>query len=387
MRNDAGSIFNVGRGKWRVQVDLGCDPKTGRRRRPSRTIRGTRDDAKAALNHLKRDTGELLPSGEMTFKDFCKGEWLPAEPDENHRRTTLAEYKGKLERHTYPTWGGVRLCDVKRYGVQRWVDALGRSGLSPQTVVHCYRIFHAALEKAVDWEFLTRNPARGVDLPKVERKELKLPDVAGFHAILAAFAGHELEPLIVVALAVGGRRSELCALTWRDIDFVSGKVSITRGLHQQGRETWYEPPKSRKSNREDYLAPSALAILRRLRGIGPLVPVDAHPMKPEAVSRRYKKRLADAGVPYVQLRNLRHTSFTLALEHGAPLKFVQHAAGHADQRTTERYVHEHEATGKQVAKAMERVWRVPSRANRPARAGSGGAGGQSDTPPDVRGEP
>ena len=44
-KRGSGGVFAVRDGVWRVDVEVGRDPVTGRRRRVSRTIRGTREEA------------------------------------------------------------------------------------------------------------------------------------------------------------------------------------------------------------------------------------------------------------------------------------------------------------------------------------------------------
>ena len=48
-RRGSGGVFVVRDGVWRVDVEVGRDQFTGRRRRVSRTIHGTREDAEIAL--------------------------------------------------------------------------------------------------------------------------------------------------------------------------------------------------------------------------------------------------------------------------------------------------------------------------------------------------
>jgi hypothetical protein len=49
----SGGIFFVRDGVWRVDIEVGRDKVTGRRRRVSRQVPGTRKDAEAALARLK----------------------------------------------------------------------------------------------------------------------------------------------------------------------------------------------------------------------------------------------------------------------------------------------------------------------------------------------
>lgn len=63
----------------------------------------------------------------------------------------------------------------------------------------------------------------------------------------------------------------------------------------------------------------------------------AEPLSDRAIHAIVAQRLGAANVARLGPHALRATFVTLALEGGAPLHLVQHAAGHADPRTTERY--------------------------------------------------
>ena len=54
----------------------------------------------------------------------------------------------------------------------------GSGGLSPRTVHHMHRILRQALEHAVRWRILARNPADAVKPPKVERQKMQALDAA-----------------------------------------------------------------------------------------------------------------------------------------------------------------------------------------------------------------
>jgi site-specific recombinase XerD len=65
--------------------------------------------------------------------------------------------------------------------------------------------------------------------------------------------------------------------------------------------------------------------------------VSRAPLSERAIHAVVARRHAAAGLPALGPHALRATFVTLALEGGAPLHLVQHAVGHADPRTTERY--------------------------------------------------
>jgi hypothetical protein len=63
-KRGSGGVVAVRDDVWRVDLEIGRDPVSGRRRRVSRTVVGTREDAEIALPRLKvADHEKRLPSG------------------------------------------------------------------------------------------------------------------------------------------------------------------------------------------------------------------------------------------------------------------------------------------------------------------------------------
>src|ERR1039458_1763411 len=58
-----GTMIGRGAGRWRLQVAVDPDPVSGERRRLSRTVHGTRSEAKDALQRMVVDAGGGLYGG------------------------------------------------------------------------------------------------------------------------------------------------------------------------------------------------------------------------------------------------------------------------------------------------------------------------------------
>ena len=68
-KRGSGGVRGIRDGVWRVDVETRRDPITGRRRRVSRTVLGSREEAEIALARLKvADHEKRLPSGGTTAR-------------------------------------------------------------------------------------------------------------------------------------------------------------------------------------------------------------------------------------------------------------------------------------------------------------------------------
>ena len=95
--------------------------------------------------------------------------------------------------------------------------------LSPASVRLAYKVLHMALEKAVELDYIPRNPAAKCELPRLDQKEIRPLDDQQVAALLATAKGSDLAPLITVL-----RLSELLGLTWDAVDFQRGTIHVNK---------------------------------------------------------------------------------------------------------------------------------------------------------------
>ncbi len=122
---------------------------------------------------------------------------------------------------------------------------------------------HTALESSVKWGLLSRNPANAVSPPKYQRHEWQTLSEEDIGTLLETAKNKPYYALFYTALFTGMRRSELLALRWQDVDFILGRIYVSRALHQlkDGSYTFTQP-KSARSRRTIALPPSAIMTLR-----------------------------------------------------------------------------------------------------------------------------
>lgn len=334
MRSALGNIDDLGDGRYRVRIELAWDPRTGKRRRIDRTIRGTRSDAERLRAVLLMGLGKGDAHG-MTLATYLEDVWMPSKA--SRRRLTLRGYQSKINVNIVPYIGQLPLENVNGYVVERWMVDLQRDGKSAQTIINARSVLKNAMRSAVRWRLIDLDPTEGTELPRVDYT----PDVLTAEqlgAYVDAFSGHVLEPAIVTMIATGLRRSEAFALEWSDFDFDDGTVFVHRGIHQEGSAVWFEPTKSKTSKRLLALDEWALDILRPLRGTGPIVGDSGHHMAPEKALRLYETHITKkTDLPYVPLRNLRNSIGTFLADAGVDVADISSALGHSTVEVTRQH--------------------------------------------------
>jgi integrase len=161
----------------------------------------------------------------------------------------------------------VRLARLTAGHVGRLQADLLDRGLSAQTVHNVRATLHRAMERAVAMERIGRNVVDLVPAPKVRREPVKGISPAEGRAILAAFAGHALEPFVAVVLLTGLRRSEALGLVWRDVDLDGRTMTIRHQLLRvPGKGLQLVEPKTAKRRGQVLpMAEEAAEALRRHR--------------------------------------------------------------------------------------------------------------------------
>lgn len=354
---------------WEARLTTGRDPGTGKQVQRSfsgKTQKEVREKMQAAA--VEVNTGIYTPPQKMTV-----GQWLDiwaAEYLGNLKANTVRVYTLNISKHIKPALGAIKLSELRPHMVQAFINGL--DSLSPASVRLAYRVLHMALEKAVQHEYLPRNPASACVLPKAEQKEIHPLTDEQAAALLKAAAGTEMELLIRTALFTGLRLSELLGLTWDCIDLTGGRLTVSKQLARPDhRKTGvFISPKNGKS-RTISPASTVLKALRQQQRrqlemrvkAGPLwdnaynlvfTEADGSPIDQYRVEVTFKEILCAAQLTGVRFHDLRHTYAVNAIRAGDDIKTIQGNLGHASAAfTLERYGHFTERMKEDSAARME----------------------------------
>jgi integrase len=350
-----GHIRERSPGRWAIVIDL-PDPETGRRRRKWHSFRGTKREAQVECSRLISEIkGDLyVEPAKMTVRQFLD-HWL------DHMKSQVAprtheRYSEIALKCLAPLIGDVLLSKLKAIRISAaYTKALaagrrdGRGGLSPRTVVHMHRILRQALQQAVDWEMLARNPTDKIKPPKVEKKEMRALDASETAALLEAIRPTRIFMPVLLAVTCGMRRGEITALRWRSVDFVNAQLEVKTST-EQTRAGVRE--KETKSGRARTVTLTALAMeeLRRhkvrqaeeLLRLGMrqsddmyiVAQADGQPLMPNSLTHEFVRFIAGTKLPRIRFHDLRHTHATQLLKSNVHPKIVQERLGHEDISTT-----------------------------------------------------
>jgi integrase len=346
-----GHIRQRGKRSWAVVLDLGRDAN-GKRRQKWHPVKGTKKDAQREAARLLHtiNTGAYVEPSRMTIKEYLE-RWLKDYAATNVSAKTRERYEEILKIHVFPALGHHLLAKLQPLHIQMcYSEALQKGhkdgkGLSAQTVLHMHRVLREALQQAVRWQLLARNPADAVEPPRPQRREMKCLDEASTAGLLEAAKGTVLHLPILLAVTTGMRRGEILGVRWQDVDLDAATLSVRQSLEQTKLGLKFKPPKTQKGRRVVALPKMTVEALRRHEvkqkeyklHLGPdynadnlVCPkTDGSRWPPDSFTSSFSDFIRKAKLPVVRFHDLRHTHATQLLREGIHPKVVSERLGHS----------------------------------------------------------
>jgi integrase len=350
--------------RWREDV-LCEDGKVGRILRSvvlgSVADLPTRKDAQVRLDEELRavNQGTVRPESSMLFGTFAEEQWktlvLPT-----LKLSTQHGYKTVLAKHLLPYWRDWRLRDIGRQDVQQWVADRFRRKLGWQTVRNAWTLLSGILETAVEYGYLSMNPARGVKFPEKELKEAPVLFTAEDFVKLLEQLDEPYRTMARLIALTGLRIGELLAVRWRCLDLEIGTLSVRESVY----EGKFQSPKTRKSRRTMPLGPQIIVWLREHRLRAKRTESDdlvfgnrkGQPLRESKLLRNVLQPAAErAGLGRVTWHQFRHIHSSLLNDLRVPVKIAQEQLGHSSISTTLNiYTHVVDASHRKAIEALER---------------------------------
>jgi integrase len=109
---------------------------------------------------------------------------------------------------------------------QRLIPALGGIRLANLHPLHTHKVLAQALEQAVLWRLIPRNPARDVRPPRPERTPMVTLDARELMILFKCARGTRLFVALVITGTMGLRLGEVLAVRWRDMDSPHQKCDL-----------------------------------------------------------------------------------------------------------------------------------------------------------------
>lgn len=225
-----GTIRQRSDGRWEARYTVGRDPGTGKQVQRSvygatqKEVRQKLAQAVAAL-----DNGTYQAPNKITVKEWMT-EWLTTFCANKVKPLTYQSYEAIIKNHVTPAMGAVELQAVKGTHIQRLYNSMTAAGLSGKTVKNVGAILHKAFSVAVKQGIIQFNPCDAAELPKVERREIAPLTDEEIPLFLSAIDASPMRNAYALCLFAGLREGECLGLSWDQVDFEQGRITISQQL-------------------------------------------------------------------------------------------------------------------------------------------------------------
>jgi len=345
-------------GVWEIRVFTGRDDK-GHPTQVSRTVRGTKRDAKRAAASLEsrpqsNAAGRTVADVLTSWREVNEGVWSDA---------SRRDYRSRAGFIADDPIGKVSIARLSVADVERWHARLRKAGVGETAIRSRHAVLRAALAQAVRWDWVSGNVASNARLGQRRQTQRESMSVDEVRAVIAAAASIDRAAALALRLAAaaGLRRAELAALRWDDVDGDRLKVdsSVARRDGENGESELIDAPTKTAKRRVVRLDPETIVEIRAVREQHARVSrymfsLDDEPAPPARIGWWWSRARALAGIDSKwRLHDLRHWSATMAISRGHDVRTVAGRLGHANAAMTLRtYAHAVDAADKEVASML-----------------------------------
>jgi integrase len=227
------------------------------------------------------------------------------------------------------TFGHQRLTDISPLDIERYKRQRQGTGVTGVTINRELAFLKNLYSKALEWGKVSENPVKKVRLYREDNARTRfLTDEE--EASLLPCCGPQLKPLVVTALHTGFRASELLSLTWQDVNFRRGVVTVRAGYAKNG-----EARSVPMNNTLTMLLKSG----RLNAAEGDRVFCNRHGRPYRSYRTAFETAVRRAGIEDFTFHDLRHTFASRLVMAGVDLPTVKELLGHKDITMTLSYAH------------------------------------------------
>lgn len=319
-------------GRWRQKITIDGVPKYFYGR--------TKAELKRKIDSYREQQAKSVAFD--TIADLYEADAFP-----RLSKTTQTGYLPALNR-ARTHFQGVPITDIRPIDIRSYVSTLSHErNLSYKTAKNQMMVINLVFRYAVDNGYIDINPAVNlVPDRNLPRRVRTLPMEDDLNRVKKS-GGCYFGLFALMALYTGGRRGELLALTWNDIDLKERTITISKSAYRDGSKVSIKEPKTKAGVR---VVPILDALLPYLKGGKGLVfpSKDGGYITESSFRRKWERYQKESGVTCTP-HQLRHAYATMLFENNVPEADAQELLGHAQISTTmDIYTHLREEHKKKV---------------------------------------
>lgn len=316
------------------------------------------------------------PPADIPVYDYLVSYLKRVEPE--LQKNTIVSYRsmtnGKIRRY-FQRRPQLTVGNLKPQDIQDFYQTLFADGVVANTVIHYHALLRRAFQQAFKEERIEANPFDRVGRPKKNKFHGENYTQEELLTLLHLARGDVIYPAILLAGAMGLRRSEALGVRWSRIDWEKRTVLLDTKIveYRENGKKKVEPVEEmkNKSSRRTLPLPDPVVemlqvqkehreVYRKMfQGSYNTQYLDyvcvnqlGELLRPSYVTDHFRELLEKYGLRHIRFHDLRHTFASLLINQDVPLINVSNFLGHSDLSTTANIYAHLDKASKQASAAV-----------------------------------
>lgn len=316
------------------------------------------------------------PPADIPVYDYLVSYLKRVEPE--LQKNTIVSYRsmtnGKIRRY-FQRRPQLTVGNLKPQDIQDFYQSLFADGVVANTVIHYHALLRRAFQQAFKEERIDANPFDRVGRPKKNKFHGENYTQEELLTLLHLARGDVIYPAILLAGAMGLRRSEALGVRWSRIDWEKRTVLLDTKIveYRENGKKKVEPVEEmkNKSSRRTLPLPDPVVemlqvqkehreVYRKMfQGSYNTQYLDyvcvnqlGELLRPSYVTDHFRELLEKYGLRHICFHDLRHTFASLLINQDVPLINVSNFLGHSDLSTTANIYAHLDKASKQASAAV-----------------------------------
>ena len=316
------------------------------------------------------------PPADIPVYDYLVSYLKRVEP--GLQKNTIVSYRsmtnGKIRRY-FQRRPQLTVGNLKPQDIQDFYQSLFADGVVANTVIHYHALLRRAFQQAFKEERIDANPFDRVGRPKKNKFHGENYTQEELLTLLHLARGDVIYPAILLAGAMGLRRSEALGVRWSRIDWEKRTVLLDTKIveYRENGKKKVEPVEEmkNKSSRRTLPLPDPVVemlqvqkehreVYRKMfQGSYNAQYLDyvcvnqlGELLRPSYVTDHFRELLEKYGLRHIRFHDLRHTFASLLINQDVPLINVSNFLGHSDLSTTANIYAHLDKASKQASAAV-----------------------------------
>lgn len=316
------------------------------------------------------------PPADIPVYDYLVSYLKRVEPE--LQKNTIVSYRGMINgkiRRYFQRRPQLTVGNLKPQDIQDFYQSLFADGVVANTVIHYHALLRRAFQQAFKEERIDANPFDRVGRPKKNKFHGENYTQEELLTLLHLARGDVIYPAILLAGAMGLRRSEALGVRWSRIDWEKRTVLLDTKIveYRENGKKKVEPVEEmkNKSSRRTLPLPDPVVemlqvqkehreVYRKMfQGSYNAQYLDyvcvnqlGELLRPSYVTDHFRELLEKYGLRHIRFHDLRHTFASLLINQDVPLINVSNFLGHSDLSTTANIYAHLDKASKQASAAV-----------------------------------